>query len=132
MSNAWRGQLRGETPPTMLDDLWVAIDPTLPERWHAVRSWGRSGVLLATIAIVGVPGAVLLDLAVLALRGDRDLLLSLRHAVELMVVVWVVAPPLGLLIGDALWTRGESRRAGARGPASDLPLDDGTSPSEDT
>lgn len=112
----------------MLDDLWAAIDPTDPERWCRVRVWGRSGVLLAAITMVGLPGAILLDLLLLVLRGDRDLLLSLRHAVEMMVVIWVIAPPLGVAAGAILWQRGERRRGDTGGSG----LDAGTFVTEDT
>jgi len=110
MSADLRGR-RHEAPPTMVGDLWASVDPTLPARWRHVRPWGRAGAILGATALVGLPSAVLLDLFVLVLRGDRDLLFSLRHAIELMAVIWVIAPAVGALAGDVLWLRGEARSA---------------------
>lgn len=101
--------IRRDRSPTLLDGLAASLDPARPPRWEHVRQLGQSGVVLLAMALLGVPAAVLLDVLLLLLRGDRDLLLSLRHAVELAFTTLVVAPPLGAWAGTRTWKRGESR-----------------------
>ena len=66
------------------DPLLVRVDPTHPRRWERVRQGGKPAFLLAYGVLgLGVPLALLAHLALLATRGDWDLLVSTRSAIEL-------------------------------------------------
>lgn len=87
-----------------------ALDPTHPVRWGQVRRTGKVGFLLKYgISAVGIPVALITNIAFTWMRGDADLLLSQRNAIELTFTLLLVGPLVGALVGHALWARGERR-----------------------
>lgn len=102
------------------ESLLVRLDPTHPRRWDRVRQGGKPVFLLAYGVLgLGVPLALLAHLALLATRGDWDLVVSTRSAIELTFTLLVVAPAAGVVLGQVLWTRGERRSERATPAALD-------------
>ena len=85
------------------------LDPTDPERWPAQQARGRPAFQLRYGMVIGMLLAMLYDVVLLVIRNDLPLLLSVRHAVQLLLVIVCVAPAAGLIAGRVLWRLGERR-----------------------
>ena len=85
------------------------LDPTDPERWPAQQARGRPAFQLRYGMVIGMLIALLYDIVLLVARHDLPLFLSVRHAVQLLVVIMCVAPAIGLMAGRVLWRLGERR-----------------------
>ena len=82
------------------------LDAAHPQRWDRVRQRGKLAFILGYgIVGLGVPLALLVNLAILRARGDWDLLLSAGNAFELTFTLLLVAPVAGVILGHALWAR---------------------------
>jgi len=71
-----------------------------------VRGLDRTSfVLLYGVLAAGVPIALATNVLALWMRGDLDLLLSVRNTFELAYTLMLIAPVAGAVVGNALWGR---------------------------
>jgi len=90
------------------------LDFTHPSRWPEQRSRGRIAFQVRYgLLAVGVPLAVLVDLALILSRRDTVIFFTAHHVLQLALVTAIVAPVVGLFVGRMLWQVGE-RRLGDR------------------
>ena len=104
----------------------IAIEPGrswFVPRWNRVRRQGKLAFLFRVgIPGVGVPAALAFNLLVLWVRGELDLWASVYNALELTYTMLLVAPLVGAIAGNAIWTRAERQwGAGALRVSTDLP-----------
>ncbi len=85
-------------------------DPTDPARWPTQRERGRIAFqLLYGVLALGLPIAIVFDVALLLVRHDGALFFSPHHVLRLLLITFTIAPTTGLLLGRMLWRLGEQR-----------------------
>ncbi|HWL38834.1 MAG TPA: M48 family metallopeptidase [Gemmatimonadaceae bacterium] len=80
------------------------------DRWERIRLDGRLPFVLRFGVIgIGVPIAIALNVAIIAVRGDALPFVSPLNAIELTITLLLVAPLVGGISGRWLWQRAERR-----------------------
>ena len=93
-----------------------------PAFWERLRAQGRLAfVLRIGVVGVGVPFAIALNWLTISVRSDALPFLSPMNALELTLTLLLFAPPVGGLVGLALWQRAE-RRLGFLDASLDEPV----------
>ena len=86
------------------------IDPTEPSGWPKQQERGRAAFQIQYGVLgVGLPIAVVFDIALLLIRHDAALFFSPYHVIQLLLITLTVGLTAGLLIGRMLWRVGERR-----------------------